>query len=321
MSLPDRSRAVPLSEAECARAPLHRGVYAIWARGAEALDEAGVAGDASKPLYVGKAEGKRGLRQRVALHGRWVFVELHALLASRGIVPPSWWDVCVKRQPSRSLKLSPMATWAANQTKSWQETNLVIGWTLVSPAAAAERQLITDHQPLLNRVGVGLTRLGPPQLRYCEGYESARASWLFSSVWLVLLQTCPGEWVEQSLLGRSVRLDVDEAGWPVKLGHGRAIRLKPPTERAARRLFRRAASGSKIGTLGFSEWDDEACAWWGAYVGLTVVPRGIAIEEALRHATTCQTSRLPFPRELPQGARLRELTSLLKLGGHWRVRH
>jgi hypothetical protein len=233
------------------------------------------------------------------------------LLAMRGKVRPGWWQYAVKNQPYlRSLHAPPLAQDAERDALAWQREHLRWGWMRVAKAGTVESALIAQHQPLLNLRGRGYSLLGPPQLRAIGEWESARAAWLFSCAWIAILTAAEDGWIRRPR-GRPDEVEIDDEGWPVPVGRGaNAVRVKQPSERAARLVLRRAFE--EIGEVASFHDDEEASAWWAAYAGLPARPREQSVEEAIRLAVRCQPGALDTPRALPSAARRSELLSIIK---------
>lgn len=295
------------------RAPQSQGIYAAWIVDEQALAEAGLSGPPPRLVYVGVAAGRGGLRHRLARHAKTPFWDLLDLLAVRGTIVPGWWHYARKNQPhKRTLHPPPLARLASDEALAWQERNLRWGWVMRNTPRSLESELIAAYQPLLNLSGQGLRVLGPPQLRYVGDWEPARAAWLFSVAWIAVLSGRPSGWVRRRLRKRADEIRVDDAGWPMPLAAaGRPERVRIPSEREARTLL----SGCLPDTYGTAQFndDEEARAWWAAYIGLTFQHTPQAVEDALHLAASRRVDAIRTPPTLPDEPRRRELLQLIRL--------
>jgi hypothetical protein len=118
------------------------GVYAAWIVDEQALMAAGIGGTAPVLVYVGKADGAGGLKQRLTSHARWPWWELLDLLASRGTVLPGWWSYAQQNTSRRTLVAPPLAALAESEARAWQHQHLVwAGSPRKSPTRALLRLL------------------------------------------------------------------------------------------------------------------------------------------------------------------------------------
>lgn len=291
--------------------PRETGVYAAWITDESALVELGVTGQTPFLLYVGKAAGRGGLRQRLRRHVQAPWYEVSDLLAARSRVLPMWWRYADKVVNRRVPPVTPLAQVASDQALMWQHQHVLWGWRGVpaSQAGAIESDLIERHLTLLNRRGRGYAKHGSPQLRAVGEDTAARAWWLFHAAWIAVLDQQPAGWSSRGL--RGLRVASDDAGWPTLLGEGTERTIRVPTERAARKLLAGCAPTKLREAAGMASEADEARAWWAAYAAKEFLPRPQSVEDALRGALLCNAAGRHAPKELPGTAQLAQLDKLI----------
>jgi hypothetical protein len=308
------------------------GVYAAWLRDPSALADCGVASSVPLPLYVGQAQASAGLRKRVLVHVEWPWMALQELLATRGRVLAPWslrrrrlW-----KEPTGVTwnTLSPLARASACQTLRWQHKHVYWTWIECPPAQvdSLERYVIEVLNPLLNIVHSPDGR--PPQLRHRDGYERARARWLWSIAWAGVLVGAIHRSQNQERIARRWRLHdcarsawaVDGLGYPVSPAElavtERTLSLPEPEQRVIRqelRLAARNADSSVRLAVGLTTDSEELRTWWAAHAPAEIF--GVSLRDAF--AATLELaddSSAPGPEALPGSeARVAALATLEQL--------
>jgi hypothetical protein len=290
------------------------GIYAAWLTDAASLAQVGLAPVERRLIYVGKAGGRYGLRQRLRRHARspWYSL-LHALAAGRHVLP-CWWTHARKNGPhSRVVHPSGLAAVATAEALAWQHAHLSWGYVTV-PAdklRACESQLIHRHRPLINLAGRDYGSRSP--LIRDDGFaERLRAWWLYRAAWLAVLVGQPDGYARRrrGIRASSIEVGWDPAGWPA--------RLEVATNYATVELQREAHHQKQLVTAcpphlreALRAWSDsdEASTWVYAHTGLALT-HGADITDVLTDAMT-KRGRYPGPRALPDRDSLHGLHDLV----------
>jgi hypothetical protein len=314
--------------------PEKPGVYAAWVTDARSLREVGIAGPTPQLLYIGKAPGKRGLRERLETHSHTVFFDLQTLLALRGNVLFNWWGRLAsenKERIGRYFKPSKLGELSDDQTRVWQHQHVMWAWSLC-PAdyvASVERDLIVKRTPLLNRQHGGPEL---PELRRMGRYDAARARWLWHMSWAALLvgdlKKLGSQARQWEAARASSRYGSDSLGYPVA-SDGAAVKQRRITaldfeSREALMADAIADAPPEVRHAFAQEWEDvlehETEIWWAAHRAAELLPTPISVRDAMSATLSLATdSEAPGPKRLPSSsARMTRLLHLTKALRHMR---
>lgn len=324
-SLLDPTDARPLTALEAWReVPNRPGVYAAWITTPAALRALGVAGPAPRLIYIGRAVAASGLRGRLLEHTLSSWQTLNELLAARGGCVFSWWHrTRLARDAPYRPTPSALGDLSSHEALRFQHEHLRWRWISCrsrTRAEALEIELLASNEPLLNHLLADPT---PPQLRYHQGFEAARARWLWHMSWTALfvgdnesrnLNNATAErWGLYERWSRRA-YQADRLGYPLPLDEhdSTAERLPMPPAREIHEDMSIAAAGAPAEVrhaLGVGITDRELETWWAAHVAARFV--GGDLRGALTASLNLwDETHAPGPHRLPSTERRADLAKL-----------
>lgn len=314
----DPNAATRLGRSDRETVPIDTGLYGVWLLDQRAVRDCGIAGSAPLLIYIGKAAGREGLRQRIVRrHVPFSWPQLADLLASRGRVLPPWWQSLPRSNAGGWMKpTSPLASLAEQQVVDWQHRHLRWSWQAL-PAervTAAETALIREHRPLLNRTRKSE---GLPQLRQAGLYGRARMRWLWQSAWAGLLlrgRTTPRLDAPWKRWHKSPAVDVN--GYPSDR-RGAIMIPTPhtPNRRDLLALMHDAAASAPNSVKRAVEQTQDAVelrVWWAANAGAPWLTQPASVRESLAATLEMRAEKeAPCPAEFPDDETLPSVVRLV----------
>ncbi len=300
------------------------GVYVAWLTTNAALRGCGIDGEPPVALYVGKAETKRGLKDRLELHIKTCWLELIELLALHGEVPlPIGARRDGREGEGYRLVGDPLTDLAVQLARDWKYENVFWSWVTcpAGQAAGLETVAINAFNPLLNLLG---RQAYPPPLLGDRVSAATKAQWLWYMSWSgLLVGTEPSrlrasdraKWkIDES----QARYTADKWGYPLPPeapapGRPALSRADLPSPRELFDLFVAAenARGLVRHALAKDMRRDELELWWAAHAASPLLPRSISVPDALLASLNMvPVAKRPGPSRLPSPERCEELWRL-----------
>jgi len=320
----DSDAATRLGRSDRETVSVGTGLYGVWLLDQRAVRDCGIAETAPLLIYIGKAAGRQGLRQRImSRHVPFSWLQLADLLASRGRVLPPWWQSLPRSDAGGWMKpASPLASLAEQQVVEWQHRYLRWTWETLPPerVIAAETALIRDHRPLLNRTHKSE---GLPQLRQPGRYRQARMRWLWQSAWAGLLlraRTTPGLDAPWKRWHTSAAVDVN--GYPSDRS-GAIMIPRPQTPNRSDLLtlmHDAAASASSSVKDAVAQTRDarDLRVWWAANAGAPWLPQPASVRESLAATLEMRAETdAPCPTAFPDDETLPSVVRLVSQTIHF----